>query len=130
MTTDRDKVVVNFPTTGEEHARRIVAEAQRLANLTPGEWRLWINKSAERLGVSRADLEGLVKAIIESREKEARERAAEERRQEHRLERQRAAAERDERNREREQLRIDKEAEHKRKEKQKAFAALLKLPSD
>jgi hypothetical protein len=130
MTSDSDRVVVNFPTTGEEHARRILAEAQRLANLAPGEWRLWINNSAERLGASRTDLEGLVKATIESKEKEARERKAEERRQEQLLERQRTAAERAERKQESEQRRIDKEAEQKRKQKQKALAALVKLPSD
>ena len=33
----------------EEQNRRVMAEAHRLAALTPGEWRLWINASAERL---------------------------------------------------------------------------------
>ena len=33
----------------EEKARRIMAEATRLAALSPGEWKIWIDGSAERL---------------------------------------------------------------------------------
>ena len=38
----------------------MMAEATRLANLAPGEWRVWIDRSAERFGVSRDTLEGLI----------------------------------------------------------------------
>jgi hypothetical protein len=56
-----DEKVLDFPNAGitsEEKARRAMAEAKRLASLTPGEWRLWIDRTAERLGVPRATLEG------------------------------------------------------------------------
>ena len=49
-----DQSVLDFPKaeiTSEEKARRAMAEAKRLASLSPGEWRLWIDRSAERLGV-------------------------------------------------------------------------------
>ena len=46
--SDDDKVT-QFPTTPEAHAKRVLTEAQRLANLTPDEWRLWIDRSAEQL---------------------------------------------------------------------------------
>ncbi len=59
----RDENVVDFPAgkeiPDEEKTRRVMAEATRLINLAPGEWRLWIDGSAERLGISRNDLEGL-----------------------------------------------------------------------
>jgi hypothetical protein len=43
-----------------------MVEATRLASLAPGEWRLWIDRSAERLGILRATLEDLIAAIIKS----------------------------------------------------------------
>jgi hypothetical protein len=46
--------VLDFPrveVTSEENARRVMVEATRLASLAPGEWRLWIDRSAERLGI-------------------------------------------------------------------------------
>ena len=55
-----DERVVSFPQPEippEEAVRRQMVEAQRLASLTPGEWQLWIDGSAERLGVPRATLE-------------------------------------------------------------------------
>ena len=66
-----DEKVLDFPNAGitfEEKARRTMAEAKRLASLTPGEWRLWIDRTAERLGVPRATLEGLISAIIKDHE--------------------------------------------------------------
>jgi hypothetical protein len=126
-----NSIVVPFQTKDEEHTRRVMVEARRLANLAPGEYRIWSRRSAEQLGIERADLEELVLDLIKDREKKQRDAKAEERRQEQRIERQRASAERkDERKREREQRAIDKEAARKFKDKQKAFAALLKLPSD
>src|SRR5438477_10872998 len=86
-----DENVFNFPAelASEEKARRAMAEAKRLASLAPGEWRLWIDRAAERLGVSRATLEGLVSAIIKDSERKAREGKTEARRQEERLRRER-----------------------------------------
>ena len=78
-----DEKVLDFPKAGitsEEKARRAMAEAKRLASLTPGEWRLWIDRTAERLGVPRATLEGLISAIIKDSERKAREDKAEARR--------------------------------------------------
>ena len=104
-----------------------MAEAQRLASLAPGEWRLWIDRAAERLGVPRATLEGLISAIIKDSERKAREDKAEARRQEERV---RRGREREQRERKREQQEIDKKAERKSKEKQKAFERLISLPSE
>src|ERR1700730_18260408 len=60
------KKVLDFPKAeiaSEEKVRRAMADAQRLASLAPGEWRLWIDRAAERLGVPRATLEGLIAEI-------------------------------------------------------------------
>ena len=79
-----DEKVFDFPKaeiTSEEKVRRAMAEAKRLASLAPGEWRLWIDRAAERLGVPRATLEGLISAIIKDSERKAREDKAEARRQ-------------------------------------------------
>lgn len=109
-------------TTPDEHelVRRQMAEATRLASLAPDEWRLWIDRSAEQLSVPRAPLEKLVVSILKDKEKKAREAKAEERRQEARIEKKR----------EREQDRIDKEAERKALIKGKAFARIIELPRD
>ena len=85
-----DEKVFDFPKaeiTSEEKVRRAMAEAKRLASLAPGEWRLWIDRAAERLGVPRATLEGLISAIIKDSERKAREDKAEARRQEERVRR-------------------------------------------
>ena len=91
-----DEKVFDFPKaeiTSEEKARRAMAEAKRLASLAPGEWRLWIDRAAERLGVPRATLEGLISAIIKDSERKAREDKAEARRQEERVRRDSNASE-------------------------------------
>ena len=109
-----DESVLDFPRaeiTAAEKARRAMAEAKRLASLTPGEWRLWVDRSAERLGVPRAALEGLICAIIKHSERKAREDKAEARRQEERLRREQEGERRE---RKREQERIDKKAERSR----------------
>lgn len=62
-----------------ERCRRIMVEAQRLADLAPGEWRIWIDRSAENLGVAREALEDLTTDIIKTEEKKARAKAAEDR---------------------------------------------------
>ena len=80
-----DEKVLDFPrveVTPEENARRVTVEATRLASLAPGEWRLWIDRSAERLRVPRATLQGLIVAIIKDSEKKARDAETAARRQE------------------------------------------------
>ena len=64
----------------EEMVRRQRVEAERLAGLSPGEWVLWIDASAARLGVPRAPLEAMVKALVAQREKDRRERKADDER--------------------------------------------------
>jgi Protein of unknown function (DUF3631) len=125
-----DKKVLDFPKaeiTSEEKARRAMAEARRLASLAPGEWRLWIDRAAERLGIARATLEDLIAAIIKDSEKKARDAETAARRQELAVRREQ---ERKQREQKREQERIDKRAEHRRKEKEKAFKTLISLPSE
>jgi putative DNA primase/helicase len=128
------RTVVDFPGTeiaSEEENRHVMTEATRLANLAPGEWRLWIDGSAERLSVPRTILQEIVEAVIRDKEEKARKAQAELRRQDARVEKQRNAARRDEeRKREREQRRIEKDTERKGKEKNRAFTTLIKLPSE
>ena len=71
-----DEKVLDFPrveVTSEENVRRVMVEATRLASLAPGEWRLWIDRSAERLGVSRRTLQDLIAAIIKDSKKKAQQ---------------------------------------------------------
>ena len=91
----------------EEIVRRQRVEAERLARLAPGEWQLWIDGSAAKLGIPRATLEASVKAIIAQREKDERERKAEA---------------------ERERRRVEKATAAKRKNKERAFKVLDALP--
>ena len=71
-----DEKALDFPRVevpSEENARRVMVEATRLASLAPGEWRLWIDRSAEQLGIPRLTLEDLIAAIIKDSEKKARD---------------------------------------------------------
>ena len=71
-----DEKVLDFPraeVTPEESTRRVMVEATRLASLAPGEWRLWIDRSAERLRIPRATLQDLIVAIFKNSEKMARD---------------------------------------------------------
>ena len=125
-----DEKVLDFPrveVTSEESARRVMVEATRLARLAPGEWRLWIDRSAERLRIPRAILEDVIAAIIKDSEKKARDAETAARRHELTVRREQARKQREQK---REQERTDKRAEHKRKEKEKAFESLISLPSE
>src|SRR5689334_7541614 len=102
-----DDNVLDFPRVGatpEENAKSVTIEATRLASLAPGEWRLWIDRSAERLRIPRPTLQGLIVAIIKDSEKKARDAATAARRQE-------LAVRREQERKRREQERIDKKAE-------------------
>jgi putative DNA primase/helicase len=138
---DHDQVVVDFPATAEEErAKRIMTEAKRLASLSPGEWAIWIDGSAERLGITRTDLEKLVRIQLREKEKHEREKKAEERRIEQRAERRRADSEkrtekqadaekrRAEKEADRERRKAEKEAEKKQKEKAKRLGKIMLLP--
>ena len=125
-----DETALDFPrveVTSEENAKRVMVEATRLASLAPGEWRLWIDRSAERLRIPRATLQDLIAATIKDTEKKARDAETAARRQELAV---RHEQERKQREQKREQERIDKRAEHKRKGKEKAFESLISLPSE
>ena len=125
-----DEKVLDFPrveVTSEENVRRVMVEATRLASLAPGEWRLWIDRSAERLGVSRRTLQDLIAAIIKDSEKKAQEAETAARRQEFAVRREQQRKQREQK---RDQEQIDKRAEHRRKEKEKAFERLISLPSE
>jgi putative DNA primase/helicase len=116
----------NIPGISEEHAQRIMMEARRLANLAPGEWRLWFTKIAEQLGTTPDALAELVEALIADREQKAREKRAEQKLQEARAERQRKI----EAQQFREKARSEDVAAKKAKAKSKAFADIIELPVD
>lgn len=81
---DDDPKVVGFPkpeVPPEELIRRQRVEAERLAELSPGEWVLWIEASVARLGVARGPFEALVKTLVAEKEKARRERKADDERQ-------------------------------------------------
>jgi hypothetical protein len=61
------------PPAAKQVDERVAAEAIRLANLAPGEWKIWIGRSAERLGVPLIDLEDAVKTKVEEREAREKE---------------------------------------------------------
>src|SRR6516225_4145698 len=73
----------------EERNRRVLAEADRLAGLAPGEGLFWCPSSAERLGVAPDQLTALVKDKIAAREKAAAEKLAQDKLGEQRAERER-----------------------------------------
>jgi hypothetical protein len=127
----QDDKIVEFPNPHEEPQQRAFKEATRLANLAPGEWKLWVDGSAQVLGIPVETLTDTVLEILKDREKTAKETKADIRRQEARAERSRIAEQRrEEREHKTEQQRIDREAAQKAKEKAKTLASIAKLPSD
>jgi hypothetical protein len=117
--------VVQFPTTEEEKNRRVMAEVKRLACLAPGEWKLWAPKRAGELGIEPKLLTELVEAQLKDNAEKERKAQEEARLGEERARRLRLT----ERDRQREQQRIDDAAEKKSKKKAKALADIIKLPS-
>ena len=123
--------VVPFPShdatviSEEERVRRVMAEAERLAGLAPGEWKFWVPKRAGELGVEPKLLAELVEAQLKTREQKKSRELAEARLGEQRAQRLRQV----ERDRQREQQRIGDAAEKKAKQKAKALADIVKLPS-
>ena len=125
-----EQKVVPFPhdaaVSEEEHKRRILAAAEQLAGGVAGSWTLWYKERAEKLGVEPALFADLIKAQIADREQKERKALDEARLGEKRAHRLRQV----ERDRQREQKRIDDTAKNKAKEKSKAFPDIIKLPSD
>ena len=76
--TRNAKKIVDFPKAEvdpEERARRLKVEVERLANLPPVEWMLYLSEGvAEKHGVDRADMKKMIEATIKAREKKARRR--------------------------------------------------------
>jgi hypothetical protein len=99
-------VMIEHP---DEAIKRQVAEVERLARLAPGEWRLWLPRSALRLGIPAEQLEATVKDILKQREQET---AREERRV---------------RDEERKQARTEKNKERKTHAKYRLFKSLKAL---
>jgi putative DNA primase/helicase len=123
---NRDDKIVDFPKAApEEQARRLQIEVERLARQSPKEWMFWLDGVAEKHGVERADLKAMIEATIKANEKKAREDKAEDRQREKRAEKQRSTAKREQ---ERKQKEADKEAERQQREREKALAAIIKLP--
>ena len=65
--------VVPFPQDpDDEKARRVIAEAKRLAGLAEVDWKYQVGHgSAERLGIEPKELEQYVKAAINDRKRAA-----------------------------------------------------------
>jgi hypothetical protein len=98
MTRDAKKIV-DLPKAEvdpEERARRLKVEVERLANLPPVEWMLYLSEGvAEKHGVDRADMKEMIEATIKAREKKAGEDKAEDRQREQRAEKKQTAARRE-----------------------------------
>ena len=129
-----DPKILGFPKAEEvppeERARRLRVEVERLASFSASEWLYYVECTgvAEKHGVSRDILREMIETTIKANEKKAREDKAEDRQRVQRVEKeQRSTAAEDESGRA-EQERADKEAARKQKEKDRAFAAIIKLP--
>jgi hypothetical protein len=118
--------VVQFPHVDDERNHRIMAEAMRLASLAPGEWKLWCPGKAKEFGIEPNTLAELVQAQIKDREQKAAEKLKLDKLQEARAKEKRLI----ERDRQREQQRIEDAAKVKAKEKANAFRDIIKLSAD
>ena len=67
--------VVDFPVSPEERARRLKAEVERLASLSPTEWLYYLEQGeiAKKHGIDTATLREMIEATIAAAEKKARE---------------------------------------------------------
>jgi hypothetical protein len=134
MTRDAKKIV-DLPKAEvdpEERARRLKVEVERLANLPPVEWMLYLSEGvAEKHGVDRADMKEMIEATIKAREKKAGEDKAEDRQREQRAEKKQTAARRESKREQDEQRREqerEQEEQRRREKRAKEFEAIAKLP--
>jgi hypothetical protein len=136
----------NVATLLDERARRLRAEVERLAWMSPAEWLFYVESEgvAEKHGITRAAFKEMIEATIKQREKKAREDRGETRRNEQRKQKeaqQRSSAEerkskketeeerrarKEEERREREEM---KEEERKRKEIANELKQIAKQPT-
>jgi hypothetical protein len=119
--------VVDFPKpeiTDEEKAQRIMAEAKRLAGLTPGEWKLWFRDRAAQFGIEAEQFAELIEAQIAAQAQAAAERARADKLGEQRAERERKV----EAQAFRIKMREEDAAAKKTKTKTKAFVDIAKMP--
>jgi putative DNA primase/helicase len=93
----------------ERKAHQVAAEAERLSRLAPGEWKLWLGRSAEQLGVSPDDLAALVQSKIQEMDRQQRLELRETEQQQ------------------RQQRHLDRQHAKDQKEKNKTFRLLLDL---
>jgi hypothetical protein len=135
--TETSSTVLPFPpNVDEEQARRITAEANRLAGQSASERMFWARRSAERLGIEVSEMQAYVNAVVREREKQKKEQERAEQRTEKRAEKQRQQSEKqrvvteraDQQRRKAEQDAVDKAAKDKAKEKEKGLAEIAKLP--
>jgi hypothetical protein len=138
--SDHPATVVPFPgpepVSDEERAKRLCAEVERLARLSPGEYLLYLDDTAKKHGVDKAALREMVEINIQEIEKKRREQQVEQRRIEQRVDKKRTAEEREHERKqdraERDARRAEKEAEKaatkKEKERLAALGVILKLP--
>jgi Protein of unknown function (DUF3631) len=131
--------VVGFPNAEEERARRLKAEVDRLARMSPAEWIYYTETAgyAEKYGIDKAALKEMVEATVAANEKRAREDKGELRRVEKQKTTAKREGAREQERRDREEAREEerrereakKEAERKGRDKWKTFDAIIKLPS-
>jgi uncharacterized protein DUF3631 len=129
MTGDDSKKVIDFPKTETplaELARRLQVEAERLAGLLSFEWPLYVPDIAKKYGVPQNVLKKMVETIIKEREQKAKQEKDQQKKAEQRAEKQRSTAKREEKQKQKE---ADKKAQRGQQQKDKAFAAIIKLPS-
>jgi hypothetical protein len=129
--------VVGFP-GADECARRLRLEVERLSRLPTVEWQYYVEYEghAEKFGVDKAVLRRMVEAVVKETEKKEREKQAERRRIEARADKQRVTKDREEERKADKKERLDRQtkkederkAEKKERERQKALAAIAKLP--
>src|SRR6516165_2395862 len=121
---DRPATVVPFPVPDEERARRVKAEVERQARLSPGEYLLYLDDTAKKYGVDKAVLKAMIEAVSAENEKKRRGDQAEQRRIEQRVEKKRTAKEREERAGERERERaVEREDRRARRDAREQLAA-------
>jgi Protein of unknown function (DUF3631) len=127
-----DPKILGFPKAEEvppeERAHRLKTEVDELARKPETEWLYYLERGeiAKKHGIETAALKKMIEATIKANEKKAREDKAEDRQRVQRVEKDKVTAQRE---RAKEQARADKEAARKQKEKDRAFATIMKLPS-
>jgi hypothetical protein len=127
--------------TGEERARRLKVEVDRLARLPTVEWMFYLETEdySARFGVDNVAVKKMVEAVVKALEKQTREDKADQRYEQRRAEQERDREDKRARQDEvcarkeadriaREEARIAHEVAAKRKKREAAFAEIADLP--